>query len=281
MPIAPAPRPARRRPVRARHRPAGRRASAFPAKPVTLIVPFLPAAPDRHLRIVAQDASRYLGQPSSWKTGRAPAARWGRPTWPRPPSRTATPFRCTPWPCCACPTCTRPTGIRSTISPSSSACRLYLRLHRARRFAVQNLQRLHRGRAQGARQHRLRLDRRGLVAAPADGGSGAQRRRPAEPRAVQGQCRHAAGAVGRTRDGAERRHRLGPVRRRRQDAPAGHFRRTAHHALARRAHGAGAGLQGRVDLALWAGRSEGHGPSRGANPARCLQARAVRPAAWR
>ena len=37
--------------------------SAFPAKPVTLIVPFLPAAPDRHLRIVAQDASKYLGQP--------------------------------------------------------------------------------------------------------------------------------------------------------------------------------------------------------------------------
>ncbi len=38
--------------------------SAFPAKPVTLIVPF-PAggSTDRHLRIVAQDASKYLGQP--------------------------------------------------------------------------------------------------------------------------------------------------------------------------------------------------------------------------
>lgn len=38
--------------------------AAFPSKPVTLIVPF-PAggSTDRHLRIVAQDASKYLGQP--------------------------------------------------------------------------------------------------------------------------------------------------------------------------------------------------------------------------
>ena len=41
------------------------------------------------------------------------------------------------------------TGIRSTISPSHRPVGLYLRLHRARRFSVQNLQRLHRGRAQG------------------------------------------------------------------------------------------------------------------------------------
>ncbi len=38
--------------------------NAFPSKPITLIVPF-PAggSTDRHLRIVAQDASKYLGQP--------------------------------------------------------------------------------------------------------------------------------------------------------------------------------------------------------------------------
>ena len=59
--------------------------SAFPAKPVTLIVPFLPAAPP-----TATCASwrrthpSTWASPSSWKTGRAPAARWGRPTWPRP-----------------------------------------------------------------------------------------------------------------------------------------------------------------------------------------------------
>lgn len=37
--------------------------SAFPTKPITLIVPF-PAggSTDRHMRIVAQDASKYLGQ---------------------------------------------------------------------------------------------------------------------------------------------------------------------------------------------------------------------------
>ena len=160
------------------------RKAPFPAKPVTLIVPFAGGSTDRHLRIVAQDASKYLGQPVIVENRPGAGGTLGPANIDR--CRTATPFRCTPWPCCACPTCTRPTGIRSTISPSSSACRLYLRLHRARRFSVQNLQRLHRGRAQGPRQHRLRLDRRGLVAAPADGGSGAQRRRPAEPRAVPG-----------------------------------------------------------------------------------------------
>ena len=38
--------------------------SAFPSKPITVIVPF-PAggSTDRHMRIVAQDASKYLGQP--------------------------------------------------------------------------------------------------------------------------------------------------------------------------------------------------------------------------
>jgi len=37
---------------------------AYPSKPITLIVPF-PAggSTDRHLRTVAQDASKYLGQP--------------------------------------------------------------------------------------------------------------------------------------------------------------------------------------------------------------------------
>ena len=141
----PAPRPARRRPALAAALPAAAQ-SAFPAKPVTLIVPF--PAGSRHLRIVAQDASSTWASPSSWKPAGA-GGTLGPANMARPPSRTATPFRCTPWPCCACPTCTRPTGIRSTISPSSSACRLYLRLHRARRFSVQNLQRLHRGRAQG------------------------------------------------------------------------------------------------------------------------------------
>jgi tripartite-type tricarboxylate transporter receptor subunit TctC len=43
--------------------PAASAQSAFPTKPITVIVPF-PAggSTDRHLRIVAQDASRYLGQ---------------------------------------------------------------------------------------------------------------------------------------------------------------------------------------------------------------------------
>ena len=67
--------------LRARHRPAGRRAKrlsrqagdadrALSCRRLT----------DRHLRIVAQDASGTWASPSSWKTGRAPAARWGRPT---------------------------------------------------------------------------------------------------------------------------------------------------------------------------------------------------------
>ncbi|MGE7089731.1 tripartite tricarboxylate transporter substrate-binding protein, partial [Achromobacter xylosoxidans] len=44
--------------------PAASAQSAFPNKPITLIVPF-PAggSTDRHMRIVAQDASKYLGQP--------------------------------------------------------------------------------------------------------------------------------------------------------------------------------------------------------------------------
>lgn len=43
--------------------PAASAQSAFPTKPITVIVPF-PAggSTDRHLRIVAQDASKYLGQ---------------------------------------------------------------------------------------------------------------------------------------------------------------------------------------------------------------------------
>lgn len=44
--------------------PAASAQNAFPNKPITLIVPF-PAggSTDRHMRIVAQDASKYLGQP--------------------------------------------------------------------------------------------------------------------------------------------------------------------------------------------------------------------------
>ena len=221
----------------ARRRPAGRRAKRLPAKPVTLIVPF-PAggSADRHLRIVAQDASSTWASPSSWKTGRAPAALWGRQH-----GQTA-----------------KPDGY--TISLYTLAMLRMPYMHKTHWDPINDFTFLiglsgytfgftvradspyrtfnattSRPRA-GPRQHRLRLDRRGrrrlLMEEVAR-----KRRRPAEPRAVQGQCRHAAGAVGRTRDGAKRRHRLGPVRRRRQDAPPGHFRRAAHHALARRAHG--------------------------------------------
>jgi hypothetical protein len=82
----------------------------------------------------------------------------------------------------------------------------------------------------------------------------------AEPRAVQGQRRPDAGAAGRPRDGRQRRHRLGQVRRRRPDAPAGDLRRQAHQALAQRAHGQGPGLQRGGQLALRPGRPQGHGP---------------------
>jgi tripartite-type tricarboxylate transporter receptor subunit TctC len=52
-----------------------------------------------------------------------------------------------------------------------------------------------------------------------------QRQGAAQPRPVQGQRRPDAGAAGRPRDGRQRRHRLGQVRRRRPDAPAGDLRR--------------------------------------------------------
>ena len=145
----PAPRPARRRPVRARRRPAGRRAKRL-SRQAGHADRALPAAPP-----TATCASwrrthpSTRASPSSWKTGRAPAARWGRPTWPRPPSRTATPFRCTPWPCCACLHAQDPLGSDQRFHLPHRPVGLYLRLHRARRFSVQNLQRLHRGRAQG------------------------------------------------------------------------------------------------------------------------------------
>lgn len=49
------------------------------------------------------------------------------------------------------------------------------------------------------------------------------------------------------------------------------LRRKAHPALARRAHGQGAGLWRGLHLALRTGRPQGHGPGRGAQAARRLQ----------
>ena len=107
-----------------------------------------------------------------------------------------------------------------------------------------------RRRGKQPRHDQLRLHRRRHLAAPADGRARRQCQGAAQPRAVQGQRRPAAGAARRPRHGAERRLGLGQVRRRRADAPARHLRREAHQALADGADRAGARLRRGLDLAL-------------------------------
>ncbi len=85
---------------------------------------------------------------------------------------------------------------------------------------------------------------------PADGGGVGCRRHPAQPHPVQGQRRPDASLAGRPCDGRQRRCRLGQVRRRRPDAPAGGIWRPAHEALPQRAHRQGAGLQRGGQFAL-------------------------------
>ncbi len=148
---------------------------------------------------------------------------------------------------------------------------LHLRLHGALGLALQELQRIHCRRAQEPRQDRVRLHRHRLLAPPADGGTGRERQGHAQPRALQGQRRPAAGPAGRPRGRAKRCLGLGHLCGWRPDAPAHDLRRKAHPALARCAHGQGAGLWRGLHLALRTGRPQGHGPGRGAQAARRLQ----------
>ncbi|WP_255221210.1 tripartite tricarboxylate transporter substrate-binding protein [Variovorax boronicumulans] len=81
-------------------------AETYPQRPVTLIVPYAAGGPtDQHLRAVAEEAGKALGQPvvldnRPGASGTNGAARWCAP---RPTA--------TRWPCC------RP---RCTASPSST-----------------------------------------------------------------------------------------------------------------------------------------------------------------
>ena len=70
--------------------------SAFPAKPVTLIVPFLPAAPPTATCASWRRTHQYLGQPVIVENRPGAGGTLGPANMARPPSRTATPFRCTP-----------------------------------------------------------------------------------------------------------------------------------------------------------------------------------------
>ena len=57
---------------------AGAWAQGFPDRPITLIVPWPPGgSTDRHLRALAEIAGRISARPSSCRTSRAPAARSG------------------------------------------------------------------------------------------------------------------------------------------------------------------------------------------------------------
>ena len=88
-------------------------AQAYPNKPITMIVPW-PAggSTDRHLRTLADLASKHLGQNIVVQNQPGGGGTLGRAIWRWRPSLTATPLRSIRWACCAFRTCRKRCGTR-------------------------------------------------------------------------------------------------------------------------------------------------------------------------
>ena len=74
--------------------PAAAWAQAYPAKPVTMVVPW-PAggSTDVVMRAISEAAAKQLGQPIVIDNKPGPPARWALPSWLPPPSPTAIRWR--------------------------------------------------------------------------------------------------------------------------------------------------------------------------------------------
>ena len=225
-------------------------AQSFPARPVTLLVPFPAGGPtDITMRTLAEVTAPHLGQsivvenrPGAGGTLGVVALALARPDGYLLRAAAASDV---PHPAHA------EGGLESADRRQlrDRRLRLYVWCRRAA-VAVQELPRPDRLGAEGIRASSTTFDGHRHQSAPDDGRNRADAKREVQPRAVQGQCRPDAGDPQRPDDGGRRFDRIRAARRVRQAATAVHLGRAAHATLQGCADAVRTGLRHRLRLAV-------------------------------